>query len=162
MRANRPLPRSSASLASRAPTVIPRSSEFEAVHGQESIPTAGRYSAGGLFSMRRISIMEQDLTIGSVPGQLIRFAFPLFLSNLLQSCYSVVDMAVVGRFVGGAGLAAVSSASRICFLVTSLGMGITIGGGVLVVSIQGSPATSAASATRQEPCSRCRRPRPCC
>jgi putative MATE family efflux protein len=82
--------------------------------------------------------MERDLTVGSVPGQLIRFAFPLFLSNLLQSCYSVVDMAVVGRFVGGAGLAAVSSASILCFLITSLGWGITIGGGVLVAQYKGA------------------------
>jgi putative MATE family efflux protein len=82
--------------------------------------------------------MERDLTVGSVPRQLIRFAFPLFLSNLLQSCYNLVDIAVVGRFVGGPGLAAVSSASKICFLITSLGMGITIGGGVLVAQRKGA------------------------
>lgn len=82
--------------------------------------------------------MERDLTVGSVPGQLIRFAFPLFISNLLQSCYNLVDMAVVGRFVGGAALAAVSSAAKICYLITSLGMGITIGGGVLVAQFKGA------------------------
>jgi putative MATE family efflux protein len=82
--------------------------------------------------------MERDLTVGSVPGQLLRFAFPLLLSNLLQSSYNIVDMAVVGRFVGGAGLAAVSSASRINYLITSLGFGITIGGGVLVAQYKGA------------------------
>jgi len=73
-----------------------------------------------------------------VPEWLLRFAFPLFLSNLLQSSYNIVDMAVVGRFVGGAGLAAVSSASRINYLITSLGFGITIGGGVLVAQYKGA------------------------
>ncbi|MFR9189053.1 MAG: hypothetical protein ACLVL7_01425 [Anaerotruncus massiliensis (ex Togo et al. 2019)] len=47
--------------------------------------------------------MERDLTVGSVPKQLLSFAAPLFLANLLQSLYSIVDMAVVGRFVGSAG-----------------------------------------------------------
>jgi len=46
-------------------------------------------------------------------------------------------MAVVGRFVGGAGLAAVSSASRINYLITSLGFGITIGG-ALVAQYKGA------------------------
>jgi putative MATE family efflux protein len=82
--------------------------------------------------------MERDLTVGGVHGQLIRFAFPLFLSNILQSTYGIVDMAVVGRFVGGEGLAAVSSASRLLFLITCLGMGITIGGGVLVAHYKGA------------------------
>ena len=56
--------------------------------------------------------MEQNLKVGSVPGQLIRFAFPLFLSNLLQSCYNLVDMAVVGRFVGGGVLVAQCKGAR--------------------------------------------------
>ena len=43
---------------------------------------------------------EQDLLTGSVPKKLIRFAFPLFLANLLQALYNVVDMLVVGKIVG--------------------------------------------------------------
>ena len=39
----------------------------------------------------------QDLLTGSVPKKLIRFAFPLFLANLLQALYNVVDMLVVGK-----------------------------------------------------------------
>ena len=40
---------------------------------------------------------EQNLLTGSVPKKLIWFAFPLFLSNLLQALYNVVDMLVVGK-----------------------------------------------------------------
>lgn len=43
---------------------------------------------------------EQNLTVGSVPQKLIRFALPLFGANLLQSLYSIIDMLVVGRIVG--------------------------------------------------------------
>ena len=42
-------------------------------------------------------IQEQDLLTGNVPKKLIRFAFPLFLANLLQALYNVVDMLVVTR-----------------------------------------------------------------
>ena len=58
----------------------------------------------------------QDLLTGSVPKKLIRFAFPLFLANLLQALYNVVDMLVVGKIVGKTGLAAISNASMLCFI----------------------------------------------
>ena len=73
-----------------------------------------------------------DLTSGSVPRQLLRFTIPLLLSNLLQGFYSIVDMAVVGQFVGSAGLAAVSNAAQLSFVINAVGMGITMGGTVLV------------------------------
>ena len=82
--------------------------------------------------------MERDLTSGNVGGQLARFAVPFLISNLLQSAYGLVDMAVVGRFVGGPALAAMASATSLCFLITSLCMGIAIGGGVLVAQYKGA------------------------
>ena len=78
-----------------------------------------------------------DLTSGSVPKRLFRFALPLFLANILQSCYSMADMAVVGNFVGSGGLAAAASASKLLFLITSLGSGLTMGGTVLIAHSRG-------------------------
>ena len=40
---------------------------------------------------------RQDLTQGSVSKQLMKFAVPFLLSNLLQAFYSVADMIIVGR-----------------------------------------------------------------
>ena len=70
----------------------------------------------------------QDLLTGSVPKKLIRFAFPLFLANLLQALYNVVDMLVVGKIVGKTGLAAISNASMLCFIINSLCIGLTMEG----------------------------------
>ena len=64
----------------------------------------------------------QDLLTGSVPKKLIRFAFPLFLANLLQALYNVVDMLVVGKIVGKTGLAAISNASMLCFIINCNGV----------------------------------------
>lgn len=104
--------------------------------------------------------MERDLTVGSVPKQLLSFAAPLFLANLLQSLYSIVDMAVVGRFVGSAGLAAVSSAAMLSFIIQSVCTGVTTGGAVLIAQYK-ARATRAASGKRPARSFRCRRWPPC-
>ena len=81
---------------------------------------------------------EKNLTVGSVPHNLIRFALPLLGANLLQSFYSVVDMVVVGRIVGKAGLAAISNASMISFIINSICIGMTMGGTVLIAQYKGA------------------------
>lgn len=81
---------------------------------------------------------EQDLTVGSVPKKLIRFAVPLLGANILQSLYSMVDMLVVGRVVGKTGLAAVSNASMISFIINSVCIGVTMGGTVLAAQYKGA------------------------
>ena len=81
---------------------------------------------------------EQDLLTGNVPKKLIQFAFPMFLANLLQALYNVVDMLVVGKVVGETGLAAISNASMLCFIINSLCIGLTMGGSVLVAQYKGA------------------------
>lgn len=81
---------------------------------------------------------QYDLTNGSVPKQLLKFAFPIFIANLLQSCYSMVDMVVVGQFVGKTGLAAVSNAAMIGFIIQSVCTGVTMGGTVLIAQYKGA------------------------
>ena len=87
---------------------------------------------------RYYMIQEQNLLTGSVPKKLIWFAFPLFLANLLQALYNVVDMLVVGKIVGEIGLAAISNASMLCFIINSLCIGLTMGGSVLVAQYKGA------------------------
>ena len=53
--------------------------------------------------------MVKDMTEGK-PGRLIlEFAIPLLLGNLFQQFYSLVDTAIVGKFLGVDQLAAVGS-----------------------------------------------------
>ena len=87
--------------------------------------------------------MEQNLTQGNVMRMLIRFAFPLLCANLLQSFYNVVDMLVVGRYLSSAGLAGVSSATSVCYVITAVCSGVTVGGSVLVARYTGSGEESA-------------------
>ena len=73
-----------------------------------------------------------NLTEGSVTKQLIRFSIPFMLSNALQVVYSMVDMLVVGHYVGSSGLSAVSIASQIVMLMTTICMGFATGGQVYI------------------------------
>ena len=69
--------------------------------------------------------MGRDLTTGSVPRALLAFATPLFLSNLLQAVYNMVDMVVVGKYLGSAGLSAVSIGGDVLHFITFVAMGFS-------------------------------------
>ena len=81
---------------------------------------------------------EQNLLNGSVPKKLSAFAFPLLLANILQSLYNVVDMLVVGQIVGDTGLAAINNASKLCYIINSICIGMTMGGAVLIAQYKGA------------------------
>lgn len=76
--------------------------------------------------------MVRDLTGGNVTQLLLSFAFPLFVSNALQAVYNIVDMIVVGQFIGGAGMSAVSIGGDVLHLLTFVAMGFSSAGQVLV------------------------------
>lgn len=81
---------------------------------------------------------EHNLLTGSVSEKLAVFAFPLFLANILQSFYNVVDMLVVGQIVGDTGLAAIGNASKLCYIINSICIGMTMGGAVLIAQYKGA------------------------
>lgn len=88
-----------------------------------------------------VNTYELDLTEGNVLRTLIRFSIPILLTNILQVFYSMVDMLVVGHFVGDIGLAAISNASMLVFLITSISIGFSMGGSVLVARCKGAGDT---------------------
>lgn len=82
--------------------------------------------------------MIRDLTEGSVWRALLSFAAPLFISNALQAVYNMVDMIVVGQFIGGAGMSAVSIGGDLLHLLTFVAMGFSSAGQVLVAQAVGA------------------------
>ncbi|MDD5897364.1 MAG: MATE family efflux transporter, partial [Clostridia bacterium] len=74
--------------------------------------------------------MVRDLTGGNVTQLLLSFAFPLFVSNALQAVYNIVDMIVVGQFIGGTGMSAVSIGGDVLHLLTFVAMGFSSAGQV--------------------------------
>ena len=67
---------------------------------------------------RHSNTLVTDFTTGSVSKQLLVFSAPLFLSNLLQVVYNMVDMIVVGQVWGKTGLSAVSIGGDVTHFLT--------------------------------------------
>ncbi len=89
--------------------------------------------------------LSKDLTHGSVFKQLITFAIPIVLANLLQIVYTIVDTVVVGQFVGTVGISAVSAASTVILLFTNFSMGISSAGEVIISQFLGKHDREAVS-----------------
>lgn len=80
----------------------------------------------------------KDLTTGNETKGIIAFALPMLLGNVFQQLYSMVDSAIVGRFVGKTALAAVGASFPVMFLMIALIMGVTMGTTVLVAQYYGA------------------------
>ena len=74
--------------------------------------------------------MIRDLTEGSCLKQILLFAVPLLVGNLLQQTYNLVDAAIVGRCLGTDALAAVGASSSVQFLVLGFCIGSCAGFGI--------------------------------
>lgn len=69
----------------------------------------------------------KDMTTGNPTRLILGFTLPLFIGNLFQQFYNVVDTLIVGRTLGVQSLAAVGSTGPIAFLVLGFIVGITAG-----------------------------------
>jgi len=78
------------------------------------------------------------LTEGKISKSLIFFAVPIFLGNLFQQLYNVVDSLVVGNVLGKEALAAVSSTGSLIFLIVGFINGIFVGAGVTIARYYGA------------------------
>ena len=80
----------------------------------------------------------KDFTKGNITSQLVIFAWPLLLSNILQVVYSMVDMIVVGNVMGEVGISAVSVGGDVTNLLTFVGMGFASAGQILIARYIGA------------------------
>lgn len=80
----------------------------------------------------------KDLTSGSITPILLKFAIPVMLSNLLQTAYNMVDMIIVGKYVGSVGLSAVSIGGELIHFFMFLGMGFATAGQIMISQYVGA------------------------
>lgn len=73
-----------------------------------------------------------DLTQGSVPRVLLRFALPFLMANVLQALYGGADLFVVGQFDDAASVAGVAIGSQVMQTATGIITGLTTGTTVLI------------------------------
>lgn len=82
--------------------------------------------------------LTKDFTQGKIAKQLLFFMLPFMASNALQVFYSTIDMIIVGKYVGTAGLSAVSQSSQIVNFATMVSMGVSSAGQVLISQALGA------------------------
>ncbi len=75
---------------------------------------------------------EIDMTKGSILKNMLLFAIPLMLTNILQLLYNAADTIVVGRWGGENSLAAVGATSTLTNLLVNMFVGLSIGANVTV------------------------------
>ncbi len=75
---------------------------------------------------------EIDFTQGKMLKKIMAFALPVIFSGFMQTLFNVVDMMVVGQFVGNEALAAVGSTSSLINLLVQLFLGIATGATIVV------------------------------
>lgn len=75
--------------------------------------------------------MELDMTKGRPMPIIFRFFIPVFLGNMFQQVYNLVDTIIVGHFVGQGAFAAVGSTGTIMFLILGFANGLATGFTVL-------------------------------
>ena len=72
-----------------------------------------------------------DMVNGRILPNMITFAIPIMISDLLQMFYTAADTIVVGKFAGEIPLAAVGATGTIVFLILGFCNGMTTGFTVL-------------------------------
>ena len=80
----------------------------------------------------------KDLTSGKPLKLILHFALPLFIGQLFQLFYSLVDTRIVGETLGDTALAAVGATSTLSDLLISLLTGITNGFGIIIATYFGA------------------------
>lgn len=80
----------------------------------------------------------RNMTAGSPAGHIFYFALPLLAGSFLQQLYNMVDSWVVGQYVGDGALAAVGVGFPVIFMFSSLFMGLSNGGTVVIAQFYGA------------------------
>lgn len=80
----------------------------------------------------------RDLTKGKPSFLILTFALPIFLGNLLQLAYSLVDTRIVGSFLGEDALAAVGATTTLSNLIVGFLLGLSSGFAILTAQYFGA------------------------
>lgn len=90
---------------------------------------------------------QVDMTVGNPTEHLLLFAFPLFIGNLFQQFYNLVDTSIAGKYISADALAAIGSCSSLNFLFFSLSAGLANGIGIIVSQYFGAKKDEMIKAT---------------
>ena len=80
----------------------------------------------------------RDLTTGPVANNLLVFVGPIILTNLIQQVYSMVDLMVIGQYVGNIGTVGVSTGGEIVDFLTPVATSFATAGQIYIAQLAGA------------------------
>lgn len=78
------------------------------------------------------------LTEGIIWKALIMFAVPIILTNVIQQLYSMVDLIIIGKFVGNIGTVGVSIGGELSDFMTPVAMALATAGQIFIAQLVGA------------------------
>ncbi len=79
-----------------------------------------------------------NMTDGDPYKLLLKFAVPLFIGNIFQQLYNMVDSIIVGNYVGTDALGAIGTTGSLYFFFFSLVGGLSMGIGIIIAQYYGA------------------------
>jgi len=80
----------------------------------------------------------RDLTTGPILSSLLVFAMPVVVSNLVQQLYSMVDLMIIGQYVGNIGTVGVNTGGEISDFLTPVATSFAAAGQIYIAQLAGA------------------------
>ncbi len=83
-------------------------------------------------TVKKQAMKVTDMTVGNPLRLIFVFAIPLFIGNLFQQVYSIVDTMVAGYSLGDSAIAAIGATASLYMLLIDFASGMNIGFSIIV------------------------------
>ena len=79
-----------------------------------------------------------NMLSGSIPKGLLAMTMPIMIMNVMQNLFGIIDMTILGQFVGDDAVGSVGACSMLITLCTCLLIGIAAGANIVVAKRMGA------------------------
>lgn len=100
--------------------------------------TSGKQPLAHGGSVKTLIMAQNDLTQGSILGNIGKFSLPYMLSYFLQILYGLADLFVIGRYCGVESTTAVSNGAQVMHMFTVIIIGLAMGSTVRLAKAIGA------------------------
>lgn len=95
--------------------------------------------SGYKHAISEVMVMQvKDMTQGSAVKHIVMFAVPLFIGNIFQQVYNLVDTMIAGYNLGDEAIAAIGATSTLFSLIMSFANGLNTGYAIVVTQYFGA------------------------
>ncbi|MGI6157366.1 MAG: MATE family efflux transporter [Saccharofermentanales bacterium] len=79
-----------------------------------------------------------NLTEGTIWKQILLFALPVLVTNIMQQLYAIFDLMIIGRYAGLDAMAGVGATASVISMIINLSVGLATGVSVITAQVNGS------------------------